>query len=450
MTGRAVAAVALGIAILGLIAGLRSFAGDRDSDNSEVGSSTTVDVETLVSGADLDRTIAALQGDLAEQESARGYSALGVAYLQKARETGGPTYYSQAEDVLERALELEPNNFDATTSLGALALSRHEFEEALSLGLQAKELNPDSAHNYGVIGDALLELGRYDEAFAAFQTMVDLRPDLSSYARVSYARELTGDIDGAVEAMKRAREAGGPRAENIAYTAVLLGNLHFNSGDVQQAEAEYEQAVRVLPDYPPALAGLGRVAAARGDLAGAIEHYELAASLNPLVEHVAVLGDLYAAAGREADAARQYELVETISALAETNGVDTDLENALFNADHGIDLEETLAEARAEYTRRPGVLTADVLAWTLYQSGQYAEASEIIDQALKLGSKDPLFLFHAGMIAYANGDYADALALLEAVADTNPRFSVLFAEDAERALAEVSAIVRGGESAQAG
>jgi hypothetical protein len=60
-------------------------------------------------------------------------------------------------------------------------------------------LDDFNANAHGVMGDALVELGRYDEAFVQIQRMVDLRPDLSSYARVSYARELQGDVVGAAE-----------------------------------------------------------------------------------------------------------------------------------------------------------------------------------------------------------------------------------------------------------
>ncbi|MEX2236203.1 MAG: tetratricopeptide repeat protein [Dehalococcoidia bacterium] len=256
--GRTFLALTLGLTTLGVVAAATTFLGDSDDPGSPSIATANIDSETIVAGDDLDQTIGALQTSLAEREDARGYTALGVAYLQKVRETGDPTYYTQAEGVLDKALELDPNNFEALTSKGALALARHDFEGALELGLKAKEINPDNAHNYGVIGDALLELGRYDEAFEAFQTMVDTRPDLSSYARISYARELTGDIEGAIIAMEQAREAGGGRPENVAFTAALVGNLYFGKGDLDRAELEYSRANAILPDYPPALAGLGR------------------------------------------------------------------------------------------------------------------------------------------------------------------------------------------------
>ncbi|MEX2236202.1 MAG: tetratricopeptide repeat protein [Dehalococcoidia bacterium] len=166
--------------------------------------------------------------------------------------------------------------------------------------------------------------------------------------------------------------------------------------------------------------------------------------ISPTVEYVVALGDVYAAAGREQDAEEQYELVDVIARLAEANGVDTDLEMALFKADHGRNLGDALAEARAVYARRPGVHTADVLAWTLYQSGEYDEASRMVQEALQLGTKDALILFHAGMIAHANSDYATALDLLQQAVDTNPHFSLLFAEMAQETLAQGRALTEGG------
>ena len=143
---------------------------------------------------------------------------LAIAYLQKARETNDPTYYTQAEQALNKALALKPDYYDAVASFGSLELSRHEFGKALEWGVKAKNLIPHKAFAFGVIGDAQIELGKYDEAVDTFQQMVDLKPDLSSYARVSYARELYGDVPGAIEAMRQAVDAGSPAAENTAWT----------------------------------------------------------------------------------------------------------------------------------------------------------------------------------------------------------------------------------------
>jgi len=162
---------------------------------------------------------------------------------------------------LTRALAHDPGDAQASTSMGLLALARHQFVGALQWGDRARQLDPAGARPLGIIGDAQIELGRYPEAVRTFQAMVDRRPDLSSYARVSYARELFGDVDGAIAAMQQAVEAGGAVPENGAYTRVLLANLYFNGGRLAEAEAAYRRALFDQLRYPYALAGLARVEA---------------------------------------------------------------------------------------------------------------------------------------------------------------------------------------------
>ena len=187
-------------------------------------------------GTALADLVAGLQEAL-RQDPDNGVAAtqLGLAYLQLTRETGDPTYYPKAETLFTQALDQDERDFAAMVGIGTLALARHDFTAALSWGERAHEVNPAHAPALGVIGDAQIELGRYDEAVATFQAMVDLRPDLASYSRVSYARELYGDRPGAIAAMEQAAQAGAGRAENVAWTQVQIGNLHASGGDLDSA-----------------------------------------------------------------------------------------------------------------------------------------------------------------------------------------------------------------------
>lgn len=367
------------------------------------------------------------------------YSVLGNAYIQKARETGDPTLYAKAETVFQEALKRDPKDFEALIGKGSLALARHEFREALELGEQARVLAPFVPRVYGVIADAQIELGMYDEAVATIQKMVDMRPDLSSYSRVSYARELYGDLPGAIEAMTMAVNAGGPTAENTEWTRVQLGNLYFNTGDLANAEKQYLASLSRLPDYVPALAGLGRVRAAQGNTAEGVDLLNQAIARMPLPEFVIALGEIQDAAGQQEAAARQYALVRAMQQLFKANGVDTDLELALFDADHGSDPQAAAALARAAYERRPGVKAADTLAWALFKAGQLDEAQHYATEALKLGTKDALVLYHAGMIAQARGDSTAARVHLEQALKINPHFSPLYARQAQQALNQLNA-----------
>lgn len=244
---------------------------------------------------------------------------LGQAYLDRARETADPTYYTKAEGVLQRALELRPDDSAAMAALGDLALARHQFEEALVWGQRAREVNPDLAAAYGVMGDALVELGRYPEAFATFQQMVDRRPDLSSYARVSYARELSGDYDSAIVAMQTAAHAGGAIGEPVAWTRTQLGDLiRVYREDRPAAAREYRAALETRPGYGPALAGLARLAATPSE---ACDLARQAFDALPSLDHAVLLGEALRGAGREEEAVVQDALVAAIRALNESAGV---------------------------------------------------------------------------------------------------------------------------------
>jgi len=375
-------------------------------------------------------------------DDVQSYAVLGAAYMQKVRDTGDPSFYAKAQAVLDEALKHDPQNVEALIGAGTLANARHEFGAALQLGEQAKAINPTVPRIYGVIADAQTELGRYDDAVQTLQTMIDMRPDLSSYSRISYARELHGDIEGAIDAMQEAVTAGGPATENSAWVRVQLANLYFTQGDLARAEQEYQRTLTLLPDYVYAQAGLGRVRAAQGRLDASIDLYQSAIARMPLPEFVIALGETQQAAGQAASAAKQYELVRAMQQLFKANGVDTDLELALFDADHGSDPAATVALARDAYARRPSVKAADTLAWSLFKAGQIADARRYADEALRLGTHDPLMLYHAGMIAQAQGDSVAARDWLARSLERNPNFSPLYAPQARQALVNLSTAAR--------
>jgi tetratricopeptide (TPR) repeat protein len=335
---------------------------------------------------------------------------------------------------LGEALKRQPDDYTAIGAEGALASARHQFLSALDWGERAKQINPSRSYAYGVIADAQIELGRYSDAVDTLQAMVDLRPDMSSYSRISYIRELHGDTSGALDMMERAVDTGVPNAENTAWTRTQLANLYFNMGRLDDAEIEYQRTLLDRPGYVYAIAGLGRVRAAQGRNDEAIKLLTQATDIVPFPEFVITLGDLYQKTGQPEAAQRQYKLVGVIETLYQANGVDLDMETALFNADHDLDLAGTVALARKAFADRPSIQAADVLAWVLYKTGNYEEAQKFSAQALQLGAKDALKLFHAGMIAYQLGDRAQARAYLEQALTINPYFSLLYADDAQRML----------------
>jgi tetratricopeptide (TPR) repeat protein len=415
--------VVLGVATLG-----------NDEPSREQYASLPFDFRPAAS-ASTDELIGTLQQRVHENpQDFASHIDLANAYLQKVRETGDPSLYTKADDLLDRAAKIEPTNPELFAAQGTLALARHDFRGALESGKQALVLDPENARYYAIVGDAQIELGMYDEAIASYQQMVDRRPDFASFSRISHARELHGDPEGAIEAMELALQAGSGVAENTAWAQVQLGNLWFDFGNLQEAAKAYDLSIGSLDAYAPALAGQARVAAARGDMERAATLYQQAFNRMPLAEHAIALGDLYAKMGDEGKAQEHYELVRAIGRLHEANEVNTDLEIALFFADHGIELETALKKARAAYEARPSIHAADVLAWTLYKSGDYREAQKYSSEALRLGTRDPLKLFHAGMIARELGQEERARQYLQQATDLNPHFSLLHSDAAATAL----------------
>ena len=429
--GLAAGAAALTAAAL-LLGGVLREAGSRVAAEPAPAPAAALPASGFAAG-DTAAEVAALQASARSRPGdVHTLDLLGLAYQQRARETADPTYYTKSEGVLRRALRLVPRDLEATSGLGSLALSRHRFREALALGRRAVALSPTTARSYGVIGDALVELGRYGDAFAAFDRMATLKPSLSAYARVSYARELRGDVRGAEQAMRLALDAAIGQPEALAWTHVQLGKLLLTHGQTRRAEREFRAALFVFPGYVYAYDQLALVAAAHGRVRRAIALERRAAEVVPLPQFVATLGDLYRVGGDEASARRQYRLIGAIQRLLKANGVKTDLETALFDVDHDIRPRHALALARLAHAERPSIDADDVLAWALARNGRCTEALHWSKRALRLGTLDATKFFHRGMIERCLGHGAVARMWFRRALALNPHFSLLWAHVARR------------------
>ncbi len=327
---------------------------------------------------------------------------LAAAYLQQARETGDPSFYARADSVLQRALARGPADPAELAEAAALAAGRHDFREAERLVRRARGLVPEALGPYPILIDALVELGRYGDAERTLQRMVDLKPGLAAYARVSYFRELHGDLRGAVEALNRAIAAGGPARENVAYLQSLLGNLELSRGRLDAARRAFTAALAAVPGYPPAAAGRARLASRTGDLRGAIARWRRLVTRRPLPEYAIALGEAELVAGRGDAARRDLALVPVQERLLVGAGVNADVELAVYEADHG-DRRRGVALAREAWAQAPSVRSADALGWALTRAGHPRAGLRWARRALRLGSLDPLFRYHAGLAAVAAG-----------------------------------------------
>jgi tetratricopeptide (TPR) repeat protein len=393
-----------------------------------------------------DQTIRLYQSKLAADPNDPLLSSrLAAAYIGKARETGDLTYYGLAEQAAQRSLKLAergPIAARATTLLATVHFARHEFGEALRGAQAAIELNPGDPIPNAVAGDALLEMGNYDEAAQAYARLAALqglrRPD----ARMAWLKFLQGDAANAVADMRQAvtHTAGRmPFGEPVAWMHYQLGELLFYQGDLAGAEAACRDSLTAMPGYHRALAGAARVQAARGRLREAADLYHKALDVIPLPEYAAGLGDVYTRLGQPRDAAKQYALVEYIGRLSALNKAVYNRELALFYADHDVKLPEALELAQREVGVRRDIYTQDVLAWALLKNGRARDADAAMREALRLGTPDARLFFHAGMIYRGLGEPDRAREALRRALALNPHFHVLQADVAARALGELQA-----------
>lgn len=367
--------------------------------------------------ASLEARVAAMPRD------ATAWRLLGTAYAGRAAITQDPALYAKAESAFEQASSLSPGDPTILVGRGALALALHQFPEAEDLGERATDALPANADALGVLVDAQVELGRYDEAAATLQEMLDARPGLPALARTSYLRQLRGDIDGAIDAMRRAGVAGASSTFDVAVVNTLLGDLHRRAGDLEQATAAYAEATADAPEYISAQAGRAWATAAAGDTDAAIAQLDTLISEYPSPSLIFLQVDLQRGSGDDAAADDTAELLRAISVLQEASGQVVDLEMSLFEADEQTDPARAVELAeRTQEVRPENVFADDAMAWALFRSGDAAGASEFMDQALRLGSTEPLLRYHAAEIALANGDEEAAVEHLE-LALQDPWFS---------------------------
>jgi tetratricopeptide (TPR) repeat protein len=374
-----------------------------------------------------------VEADPADADAQRD---LGFALVQRVRETADPSLYAPAAAAFEAALRLRPDDAEALVGVASLQLGKHQFADGLATAGKAIALSPSLVAAHAAQVDALVELGRYDEADDAAGVMFGLRADITTLARVSYLAELRGRLPAALAAMRQASASPGLAPENTAYVDALLGNLLVYSGDLPAAQDAYRSALTLVSDHAPSLAGEGRLAVGAGRLDDAIARFQRTAAVVPLPEYVVALGDAQAAAAKTDDAARSYDLARAEIQLFRAAGVVVDVDLALLEADHG-DPEAALRYARAAYAATPTIRAADAVAWSLHRLGRDREAAASSKEALRLGSIDPILRYHAGAIEAALGENVAARRDLDKALATDPGFSATGAAEARRLLASL-------------
>lgn len=401
-----------------------------------------------------DRGIQALQARLKMYpDDYKSYDALGAAYIQKGRETADASYDELARQALAQSLDLvsnDPGASSAKTHMAVVSMAEHQFEDAIDWSQQALALGSGDPTPWAILGDALTDLGRYDEAASAYSHLhdpVEGRGATSGIAyehdsRVAYLEFLKGDSAGAKQSMRAAiataLDLHLPR-ENVAWSDYQLGDICFRSGDLACAETAYQSGLEIQPDSHRNLAGLAELRAAQGRTDEAIALLKRALSIVPFPMYAAALYDLEIKAGHPEEAKKQYDLIQFICRLNPLNERLFYRELALFYADHGLKLAESIDLARKELEVRQDIYTWDIKAWTFYRNGRLDEAAQASQKALALGTEDALLYFHASMIEAGRNHTDRARTLLNRALALNPQFHIFYSDEATRTLAQLEA-----------
>jgi tetratricopeptide (TPR) repeat protein len=391
--------------------------------------------------ANLDRDIVLLQKILKTHPSAELYYRLGDLDVQKGRQTGDIAYFNAADGSLREALKMDSKMEPAHRHLAFVLYSLHDFAGAVTEARQAIKLDPNDSYAYGVLGDAQLETGEYDDCAITYQKMVAMKGDLYSYSRRSGLETIRGNNDLAVADLKRAIEDGRRASEppeGIAWAQVTLARDYFLMNKLDDADSQAEAALKTDPGYHRAFAELGEVRAAQGRLDQAADFYRRAISVIPLPEYAAALGDVDTKLGNKPDALQQHQLVEFIARLNALNRVLYNRVLVDYYADHDIEHQAALDLAAGEFKIRHDIYGHDALAWALYRDGNAQQALPHAIMALRFKTADARLYFHAGMIYAELGRNQDARASLKKALEINPHFQPILDEVASHEYATLN------------
>ncbi|HWI20645.1 MAG TPA: tetratricopeptide repeat protein [Vicinamibacterales bacterium] len=316
-----------------------------------------------------------------------------------------------AEEHLRAFLKAKPEHYEARRMLAAVLLSQHRFGDAIAEANAAMAIDPRDAWNYGVAGDGYMELGNYEKAFEAFDRMGQLQPGPPAYARTAYALELKGDLEGALEYMRKAAEGTSPNdAESQAWHYAQVGDLLYQLGRYPLARLEYERADATFPGHPMAVVGQARIRMSDGDLKGArlLLQTQLARTATP--DLAAAVGELSLELGDATMAEQYFQMAEQIERGAWGNGARQPQAMARLLADRPGREQEAVTLAEEAARSRADIFTMDTLAWAYYKSGRLADAKAASERALRTGTRDARIRCHAEIIGVASPRHGDAIS----------------------------------------
>ncbi len=341
------------------------------------------------------------------QDSSNYESLLKIAeiYIYEARVTGEhPYYYSAALSTLDKLLSeekkmTEDQLFTTLFYKSTVQLSQHNFNDALVTAKRAEKISDRNAGLYGVLVDANVEIGNYDEAVKLCDKMLQIRPDLRSYSRTSYLREIYGDLPGSKTAMLSAIEAGAPYSEYKCWSMITLGNIFESEGELDSARVCYEAALSERAKYPFAIAGQARVESKKGNYAKAEKLYAEAINIVPEIGFNIELARLKKAQGKTKELKASIAEIEKMFNEDIESGHNMSLEYGYFVMEFKNDYKKAVKFGLEELKNRPNNIDVNkLLAQAYFGLNDVKMAQKHLAVAMKTSKKDADLICLDGLI----------------------------------------------------
>lgn len=350
-----------------------------------------------------------------------GYDLLAMALVRRVRETSDNRYYAQAEDAVNKSLQLEPNNFDARKIRVSILLGRDEFPAALAAAIALNKQVPDDVTVYGFLAEANSELGNYKEAENAAQWMLDLRPgNLPALTHAARLRELFGDNDGSYELLQMAYQSTAPtESEERSWLLTQMGRIRLAAGKTDEAERLVQQALTTFPNYPFAEETMAGVRESQLRYDQALDLFRQRCKKLSSSENLFRLARALRLAGQEEEARRVFSDFETEALVASSHKDNANRDLIFYYADYVKQPTKALKVAEEEYGWRKDIYTLDAYGWALHVNGRDVEARKQVETALAVGIQDANLFLHAGEISLTLGDSVSARKYFEKSADLN-------------------------------
>jgi len=325
---------------------------------------------------------------------------LGGLILERARGTGDERELLRAESLARESLALRTAwNAAAWRVLAASLLGQHRFVEALGAADAALAADPDSPGARAMLGEILLELGRYPAADSVFGSLSVRRMEPSVSARYARWLEIRGEAGEARLLLERAQNDARHRdapADQVTWFDLRLGELALRFGNPRQARERAHAGLRLFPADWRLLALAARAELALGRPSQAIVYGDSSLALHLDPATLALLGDAWLAEGDSSQAESYFTALENSAGSAPRGGFHRAWYLALL--DHDRQVPAVLAAVTRDIATRPDVYGWDLLAWALYRSGRTVEARQAIAKALEWAGGDPQIAAHARAI----------------------------------------------------